>query len=116
MDMDFVNSNTEEVYIGTNYQEDGHEEGQDKMDVTVDPAEVPEAVHRLIVKESVHKKRAENNEKRRNVTKKIVLYKARTIRLKDLNKQNIDLESSNQHPEEGSKEKVVKNSSNDRTE
>ena len=62
MDMDFVNSNTEEVYIGTNYQEDGHEEGQDKMDVTVDPAEVPEAVHRLIVKESVHKKRAENNE------------------------------------------------------
>ena len=116
VDMDFVNSNAKEVDIGANYQEDRHEEGQDKMDVTVDPAEVPEAVHRLIIKESVHEKRAENNEKRGNVTKKIVLYKARTIRLKDLNKQNIDLESSNQHPEEGSKEKVVKNSSNDRAE
>lgn len=100
MDMDLVNSYTEEVDIGTNYQEDRHEEGQDKMDVTVNPAEVPEAVHRFIIKESVHEKRAENNEKRGNVTKKIVLYKAGTIRLKDLNKQNIDLESSNQHPEE----------------
>ena len=98
--MYFVNCYREEIYIGTDNEEDRHEKRENKVDVTVDPTEVSEAIHSFIVQESVHKERTKNNEKRDNITKKVVLNKAGTIRFKDFNKENIDLKSSNQHPEE----------------
>ena len=68
----------------------------------------PEAVNSLLVEESVHEERAEDNEEGTDVTEQVILKKARPVGLKHLHQQDVDLEAGDQHPEEGGEEDVLK--------
>ena len=65
-------------------------------------------VDRLVVEEGVHQEGAEHDQQGRDVAQEVVLDKPRPVRLKHLHQQHVDLETSDQHPEESSQEEVVK--------
>ena len=67
----------------------------------------PEAVNSLLVEESVHEERAEDNEEGTDVTEQVILKKARPVGLEHLHQQDVDLEAGDQHPEEGGEEDVL---------
>ena len=67
----------------------------------------PEAVNSLLVEESVHEERTEDNEERTDVSQQVILNKSRPVRLKDLHQEDVDLEAGYQHPEEGGEEEVL---------
>jgi len=108
MNVDLPHSNGQKVDVDTNDTEYGSKEGQNKVDVPFDPAEFTATVDTDIVEEGVNKKREENHEKRSDVAKHVVLGIPRVVRLKHFHEKNIDLESRDEHPEEGGEEKIVK--------
>ena len=107
VDVDLPDSNRQEVYVDTDDAEDRSQEGENEMDVAFDPAEVSTAIHSDIVEQGVNKQGEENHEEGCNVAKHVVLNVSRVVRLENLNKENIDLEPCNEHPEEGGKEEIV---------
>ena len=84
------------------------------MDVAFDPAEVSTAIYSDIVEEGVDKQGKEDHEEGRNVAKHVVLNVSGVVGLENFHKENIDLESCNEHPEEGGKEEIVEDDSDDR--
>ena len=107
MDVDLPDSNRQEVDVDTDDAEDWGKEGQNEVDVALDPAEVSAAIHGDIVEKGVDKQREENHEEGRNVAEHVVLNVSGVVRLEDFNEENIDLKSCNEHPEEGGEEEVV---------
>ena len=61
----------------------------------------------MLVEESVHEERAEDDEERPDVAQEVILNKSRPVRLKHLHQQHVDLEARDQHPEEGGEEDVL---------
>ena len=114
MDVDLPDSNRQEVDVDTDDAEDWGKEGKDEVDVAFDPAEVSTAIHSDIVEQGVNKQGEENHEEGCNVAKHVVLNVSGVVWLKNLNKENIDLESCNEHPEEGGKEEIVEDDSDHR--
>ena len=125
--MDLDDGHTEEVEIGSHDEKDWHQEGENQVDVVVQPAIIstgknifnfyktriyskvapPEAIHSLLVEESVHEEGAEDNEERTDVAQQVILNKSGAVRLEDLHQQDVDLEARDQHPEEGGEEDVL---------
>ena len=114
VDVDLPDSNRQEVDVDTDDAEDWGKEGQHQVDIAFDPAEVGTAIHSNIVEKCVNKQREENHEQGCNVAKHIVLDVSGVVWLENLNKENIDLESCNEHPEEGGKEEIVEDDSDHR--
>lgn len=61
----------------------------------------------MLVEESVHEERTEDNEERPDVSQQVILNKSRPVRLEHLHQQDVDLEARDQHPEEGGEEDVL---------
>ena len=114
MNVDLPDSNRQEVDVDTDDAEDWAKEGQNQVNIAFDPAEVGTAIHSDIVEKCVNKQGEENHEQGCNVAKHVVLNVSGVVRLENLNKENIDLESCNEHPEEGGKEEIVEDDGNDR--
>ena len=105
--MNLVDRYTEKVEICSNDEEDWDHEGEDKVDVVVQPTVItrgnkylkknriyfnfalPEAVNSFLVEESVHEERAENNEERTDVSQQVILNKPRPVRLEHLHQQHL---------------------------
>jgi len=100
VDVDLPDCYGKKVDINTDNTEDRAEEGEDKMDISLDPAEVIAPIHTHVVKESVHQQGEEHHEERSDVSQHLILSIPRVIWLEYFNQQHVDLETSNQHPEE----------------
>ena len=107
VDVDLPDCHTQEVDVDTDDTEDGGEEGEDEVDVAPDPAELAAAVHADVVEEGVDQEGEEDHEQGRDVAEHVVLHVSVVVRLEDLHKEHVDLEASDEHPEEGGEEEVV---------
>jgi len=113
VDVDLPDSYRKEVDVDADDAEHWGEEGQNQVDVALDPAEVSAAIHGDIVEKGVDKQGEENHEQGRDVAEHVVLNVSAVVRLKNLNKKNIDLKSCDEHPEEGGEEEVVEDDGDD---
>jgi len=95
VNVDLPDGHREEVDVDADDAEHRGQERQDKVDVALDPAEVGAAIDGDVVEQGVHKQGEENHKEGGNVAEQVVLDVSAVVRLKDLNKEHIDLEASN---------------------
>ena len=95
VNVDLAHGHREEVDVDADDAEHRSQERQDKVDVALDPAEVGAAIDGDVVEQGVHKQGEENHKEGGNVAEQVVLDVSAVVRLKDLNKEHIDLEASN---------------------